>query len=214
MNTCKICGKQYELINHLSFHIHKHHGLLYKDYYDKYIKTPEEGLCRVCGKPTNWVKKEYKKFCSNACINNDPEVREKNKQGVIRSKANLTEDDIKQINEKRDRTCIEKYGVKNISQADGIQEKKDQTTISHLGVKNYKMTEEGQKRFEQTMIERYNAPHSMQVPEMKERIQKTFLDKYGYITPAKNEKIIEKLRNNANSRGFQRLLKKVQLPQL
>lgn len=63
---CKICGKEYKQLGN---HVRKHNIFL-KEYYDKFIKTKDEGLCNYCGQPTkfyNDLSKGYSKYCSNRC---------------------------------------------------------------------------------------------------------------------------------------------------
>ena len=73
-----------------------------KQYYDLYMKKPNEGICPVCGKETKWQSfdRGYLKHCSYKCTQNDNKVVEK-----------------------RECHFIEKYGVKNPYQAEEIKEK-------------------------------------------------------------------------------------------
>lgn len=50
-------------------HIREAHNLQPKDYYDKYIRKPDEGICENCGKETNFVKMSlgYNKYCCREC---------------------------------------------------------------------------------------------------------------------------------------------------
>lgn len=60
MIICKICGKEFE-----KGHNWKHH-MTSKNYYDKYLKTDNDGKCIKCGKPTIWHKQ---KFCYDTYCN-------------------------------------------------------------------------------------------------------------------------------------------------
>ena len=67
---CAICGKTCDVKNHI-----KEHGLSTKEYYDKYIKLPDEGICKTCGKQTPFrgINAGYPQlYCSNKCKNNNP----------------------------------------------------------------------------------------------------------------------------------------------
>lgn len=47
-------------IGSLSTHLLKVHKIIYKDYYDTYLKSQEDGVCRCgCGKDTLWSIKSY-----------------------------------------------------------------------------------------------------------------------------------------------------------
>jgi len=209
MNICKICGKQQNgLISHLSGHIKKEHGLVYKDYYDQYVKQPSEGLCVVCGKSTNWFHKSYRKYCSNQCINSDPNVVKKNRQGVLAAKQGVTVLEQELINQKRKQTLLQTHGVANISQLDEIQKKKEATCFEHFGVKQYKMAPEGQERYENTMLEKYGVKNPLQNIDIKEKMQQTCLERYGVTVPCKNEEIKNKLRTTKLYMGFDNILQK------
>lgn len=77
--TCRICGEEIEkpnrniLYSTLVKHVKREHGLAQKDYYDKYIKTENEGTCALCSKPTVFrsVGIGYNKFCSVSCSTNN-----------------------------------------------------------------------------------------------------------------------------------------------
>jgi len=44
MIKCEICGREFELNRSLSSHVITH-KITIQEYYDKYFKTPEEGIC-------------------------------------------------------------------------------------------------------------------------------------------------------------------------
>lgn len=73
---CKECGEKFTFksanIASQKFckHLRDDHGMTPKDYYDKYIKKPDEGICKICGKPTTFFKlsKGYGETCSFECM--------------------------------------------------------------------------------------------------------------------------------------------------
>lgn len=73
--TCKECGAEFKAAsaNRASQmfckHIRDEHDLSPKDYYDKYLKKEGEGVCKVCGKPCNFIKlsEGYFETCSRDC---------------------------------------------------------------------------------------------------------------------------------------------------
>ena len=72
--SCKICNKEYFGIGglskrHLKLHIKRKHSLNFKEYYDKYLKIKKDGICQVCGLPTNFNSRNrgYKTYCSKRC---------------------------------------------------------------------------------------------------------------------------------------------------
>lgn len=68
--TCKICGKSCKVLgNHLI-----EHKLTVKEYYDKYLRKPNEGRCIICGKDTKFKTLSIGyigKYCSHTCMYSD-----------------------------------------------------------------------------------------------------------------------------------------------
>lgn len=64
---CEICKEDFSNLNGLSHHIKKTHKLEQKEYYDKFIKKPDEGICPCCGKNTSYNRFGYRRFCSIRC---------------------------------------------------------------------------------------------------------------------------------------------------
>jgi hypothetical protein len=72
------------------------------------------------------------------------------------------------LKEKRESTCLEKYGYKSILEIPGLKEK--------------------------SMFEKYGASYSFHIPEIREKIQNINLKKYGHISPFGNEDIKNKIK--------------------
>ena len=66
---CKICHNWFNDVNELTLHIRRDHKITVQSYYDTYVKKPDEGKCKNCGKPTkfNGYSKGYAEFCSVSC---------------------------------------------------------------------------------------------------------------------------------------------------
>jgi len=65
---CEECGKICKNINWFGKHIKNEHK--YKEYYDKWLKEKDEGLCKICGKETIFSNKfsiGYRLCCSKEC---------------------------------------------------------------------------------------------------------------------------------------------------
>lgn len=149
---CLICNKDISSGCAFSKHIHKTHNILPKEYYDKYLKKENEGICPVCGKETPFLKisKGYQKHCSANCAQNDLQVnntfRNNNpqKNPIIRQQTIETCQklyggvgfcsDI--IQQKATQTKITKYGVSNLYLLSDIQQKARQN--SHTNIANKK----------------------------------------------------------------------------
>lgn len=74
---CAICGKICDVKNHI-----KEHNIQSKDYYDKYIKLPDEGICKTCGNVTKFISMYcgYRIYCSNKCHGQDKESQKLHSQ--------------------------------------------------------------------------------------------------------------------------------------
>jgi len=192
MNKCLICGESYEKLGHLSQHIHKIHKILYKDYYDRFFQTLNQGICIICHRPTIFYKGEYRKYCSIKCQNNDPVNKAKNSIGVKKAKALRTIEQIAKENESRKVTNIQKYGVENISQLDKTKDKVEQTFKKHYG-DWYLNTKECKKAFK----DKFGADNALQVPEILEKVHKTNLERYGVLHPMQIKKILDRCLKNA-----------------
>lgn len=110
---CLICGIK---LKFLGSHLMKYHNMTQKDYYDKYIKKPNEEYCKNCGKQLSFIKlsKGYGMFCSTKC----------------QAASDYRKDKIKN-------TCLARYGVENIFQTDYAKEQSK---------KSKKRSEETQKQ--------------------------------------------------------------------
>ena len=107
---CKICRKTFSSYIGLSSHIIKLHGLVIKNYYDKYVKFENEELCEYCNKPTKFynIHKGYSRTCSKSC-------------GTKLYRLNMTEeqhiaDHLSHVNAQNNRTKEQKNKTKLIQQ--------------------------------------------------------------------------------------------------
>ena len=111
----------------------KIHKLEHKDYYDKYLKSENEGICPVCGKETSFrrITVGYRHHCSVSCSSSDPNVQAKNKA------TNMTLYGIEhnwnkgELRKHQEATMLKKYGVKHNWQS-GKLRSKEKFKISEL----------------------------------------------------------------------------------
>ena len=182
---CKICGKELSgkgLGSHLTTH-----KISAKEYYDKYLKQPNEGICPVCGKETPFLKisRGYQKCCSQSCGSRN--AYEKvvatriERYGVanffqnksIHKKAEKNAHS-EEANKKKIETSQKHYGVDNPAQSEVVQSKIQQTNLERYGSRAYNHT-----KGRQTMKEKYGYEHALQVPEIKAKQEQTCMEKFG-----------------------------------
>lgn len=70
MIECLICNEKFTT-KQINWHIKNIHKMSTKDYYDKYLKSENEGICPICSKETHFygIIYGYNKNCSRACSN-------------------------------------------------------------------------------------------------------------------------------------------------
>lgn len=115
---CQICHEKFESNDSLQFysmlsgHFRTKHGISIKDYYDKFHKKDDEGICLCCGKETDFksFSKGYKKFCSRSCVQHYKLINENSFDSKLNALRKIDEENKKIANE-----TIEKYNnfIKN-----------------------------------------------------------------------------------------------------
>ena len=135
--------------------------------------------CKICNKPTRNYggKRGYNKYCSRKCSNSDPEIK------------------LKSITAFK-KTCLEKYGVDNVSKVNSIKEKRTVTFMNKYGVENPFQAEEVKVRIKQNNLERYGVENIAQLKEVRDKAKQTNLIRYGTKNPMLNEGVRKKLRES------------------
>ena len=112
---CEICNKEYKSIQPLSKHVTAYHQMSKQDYYDTYLKSPDEGICHEasCSNRTIFVgmDKGYNKYCCKSCqvrAQGNGKKIDHNKMWEIRR--NTIEQYEKEHNCIHLATAIDKYG--------------------------------------------------------------------------------------------------------
>lgn len=171
---CELCGK--ECIS-LGSHLSKKHRMTKEEqivYYNKHLKKDtQEGLCPVCGKETKFINLNfgYQKFCSNKCMANSDEIKEK-----------------------REETIIKKYGVKSYVETEEFKKKAEETSLKNWGVKNPNQSQEIKNKIRQSNLEKYGVPCTLQDSETQAKSIKTMQEKYGVDNAAKSKEIQDKIK--------------------
>lgn len=200
MTTCQICKKEFTERG-LTYHITHIHKITKKDYYDKYLKTENEGLCKYCGNQTKFYNNYYAVYCSNKCacldkygVENNlqiPEVKAKAHSKEAHQKA-ANSHNYEEVFKKGRQTKLEKYGNENYHNIDKAKETKlikygdpnfnnrkkaSQTSLERYGTIN-PMQSIGKETFRQHNLEQYGVGSIFQVPEIIEKSKQTKLERY------------------------------------
>lgn len=155
---CKICDKEFNGVLGLPGHLrHNHKGYTVQKYYDDFYKKDNEGICKYCNSPTKFrtFKIGYNTYCSNKCIQNSEEVKEKRKQTFIEKFGVDNPSKSPEIRNKTKETCEERYGGIGFK-SEKLREKNKKTMIEKYGVEYYLQSDEGIKKLKETKLERYN----------------------------------------------------------
>lgn len=127
---CKICERHFNSLNALSKHISMSHKIHVQSYYDLYLKQPNEGICKTCGKHTAFRGLlGYKLHCNNSCAQKDPEIikkihtveHERNVSIGVKQSYNI--DTQQRKVELTKQNLLRKYGVTNVAQLDSTKAK-------------------------------------------------------------------------------------------
>lgn len=153
MIICQICKQQFDkrisLCNHLS-RIHKLNG---KDYYDKYLKKPDEGICKCeeCNKPTQFINvlEGYKECC---CLKHTNLFR----YGVL---SNLN---FKETKEKAKRNSHSEEALK----------KQAQTNLERYGTRAPLQNKEVMKKTQEKFLEKYGVNSPFKLESVKAKIKR------------------------------------------
>jgi hypothetical protein len=190
MEICLICNRSFKNKRSLSYHITVTEKIEYKDYYDRFLKKEDEGICKVCGKDTKFNGK-YNLYCNRKCISKDSEVIEKR-------------------DKKSKETCLKKYGTKYNSQfkehrkkvkkwwnnpknKDKINERNNnikKTSLKRYGVDNPAKNEKIKKLQSEIAIKNENDFGK----EILAKRKKTCLKRYGVDNVRKNTNVINKIK--------------------
>ena len=149
MEQCLICNLECKTIKSLSRHINVTHNISSEEYYIKYLHNIPTRC--VCGNICTFISisKGYHIFCSAKCSVNDITVKQK-----------------------KDSTCLQRYGTSNINTLDIIKNKRKETSLLKYG----------------TVTPLLNA-------DIKEKTTKTLLEKYGVDNVFKSDIIKSKINN-------------------
>lgn len=98
--VCKVCnftisGGSRRILSINFYHHIKSHGFKsIQEYYDKFLKKPEEGKCAVCGKPTTFENmfNGYRKYCLGFCSANKVKAEEYDKEHQFKQEKQQTKE--------------------------------------------------------------------------------------------------------------------------
>lgn len=206
---CEICGFECESAKGFGLHIVKIHKISTETYYKQFLlKSETDGLCKTCGKQTKFrnLAFGYSSFCCSRCGTVNPETIEKLKATNLRiygqahhnelskeeREARLIEKQRLTPQQRREETCLKKYGVKSPLCLKTVQEQSKLTQIEKHGhVCNF-ASKEYTENWKQKYKEKtgYDSPN--QNPAVKQKKIETFNSRFGVDNPMQNHDILVK----------------------
>ena len=193
MIECKLCN-EYMLPLGMASHLSRKHNIKLIDYYNTYIKKPEEGKCKICGNPTSFttIESGYRLYCSSRCANLDPDIQNKMIENSLKKYGVTHPFQSEQVKAKLRQTCLEKYGVDSYMKTDEFRaktveailseevlEKRRQTNRDKYGVDMPFQSKEIQNKIKDSNISLYGVENTYQRQDVKEKIKQTNLERYG-----------------------------------
>jgi len=206
MIKCEICEKEYNSFKSLLSHI-KMHKISSKEYYDKYLKKENEGICIECGKETvfNRINKGYNIYCSCKCSANSNETKMKKEETCLEKYGCENVFQNEEVKDKIKKDNLEKYGVEYLLQNKEIKEKQEQTCLKNYGVKNPSQNKEIKEKIKEINLNKSEGEKE----QIQNKRKETCLEKYNCENVFQNEEMIKKIKkiNLSKSEEEKKLIK-------
>jgi len=198
---CKVCNTKtkYTKDNFSRCHLKKYHPEIksIQNYYDKYLKKCNEGICIDCTKRTTFINflNGYRKRCK-IC----GQISEEKRNKVI---ASCKQRDYKKIKKKYNKTCQERFGTNGYTQTKEWKKQYTNTIKKHYEVKhNFLIKDVIDKRNSTFKENREEIKKKRQkfwtkdnTKKVKDMYRKTCLEKYGVDNTSRLLTIRKKLSN-------------------
>ena len=137
--------------------------------------------CKVCGNKINFIdfRNGYNNHSSISCSMKDENVQNKRKKTCLEKYGVEHYNKTEESKEKIKNTCLEKYGVENYNKTEESKEKHKNTNLKKYGVESVLQSEEIKEKIKETNFERYGVENYAQTDECKNKVKITCLEKYG-----------------------------------
>lgn len=175
--VCEYCGAGFMYNNKLNSHLKKFHGVTNtEEYYNKYLGVKVE-YCEICGKRALWKGNHYHNTCgSPECTSilrsrnnamHNPAYRQK----AIDGQRNMSPESKQAKRERREATCLKKWGVRHNWQAPECRKKCNDTNRVKYGTANMFQCPAAK----QTLLNKYGVEHFSHSVEFAKRRKKKYI---------------------------------------
>lgn len=140
-------------------------------------------ICESCGKQRNLKEKpeNFSKVCRYC------KSKETYRQTCLQKYGVENVSQLQRIKVKKKKTFLEKYGVSHNSQIEAVKLKKEQTYLQHYGVTNPSQSATIKEKKERTCLKHFGTKSSNTAESVKEKKKNTFLKKYNVRNPQQSE---------------------------
>lgn len=156
-------------------------------------ERPKCLTCKTNDVSFDSVAFKYRTFCSASCGQLNLEVQNKRKEACLKKYGVDHPMKSKEILDKMENTCKEKYGSWYLGSNDCI-EKTKKTMLEKYGSEHYADTEEFKQKSKETCLKKYGVEFSFQSENNKEKTKETILKKYGVEKIGLAKEIRNKIR--------------------
>lgn len=183
---CEFCHKQIKSLG-ISTHLLVKHNIHSREYYDKYLKEPDENICKNCGKTTKFVNFTYgyRRYCCRLCARQSEEA----KLSASETWRSHTDEWKQEVKLRIQNTYFQKTGYHhNWSNPDSRQKCID-TYFKETGYTHNMKNPEHLKQRSEEYFRKTGYYHNWSNPESFAKCQQTYYEKTGYKNPAQNPNI-------------------------
>ena len=208
MNTkCLICQKDFNCSHSFANHLRFIHKTTVRLYFDQYLKTVENSICKTCGKITQWNRHigRYKLHCSRTCGIIDPISKQKVINNSLQKYGTISPNSAQEKIDKTKQVCLQKYGhVSSVHNKD-VHKKAENTWFKKYGTTTPWKDGIIGKKIIATCLDRYGVKSSWSVPEFWKKRNNTMLERYGVLHSMQNSNSYEKNIRSCYKRKAYRL---------
>lgn len=108
--------------------------------------------------------------------------------------------DNNEVQEKKKKTNLKKYGVEHVMQDPKKVEERKQKCLNKFGETTNLKTQETKKKSSQTLLEKYNVSYPLKSKEILDKVQNTNLERYGNICSAQGDEVQIKIKNTMQNK--------------
>ena len=149
--------------------------------------------CELCGITFESLIKRQQRFCGAKCSSVSTANNEGRISKIKKTKLQRYGSETYVNPEKSKQTCMERYGVDNVSKSDKVIAKIKDANVKKYGKEWSFQSEDVKEKIRTTNLERYGVENASQSDKVKEKVKSTVRNKYGTDNVFQNESVKEKI---------------------